>query len=428
MSLRVRIAIGLFTVLAVGNTIVLPAAAFSPDELKKSIDEKAKALQEVNQQIQETQKNLEEAGKKGKSLTKEVKSYDYLISQVNLGIKASQIKIEKYRLEIQGLEGDIEKKEGEVSRMRQGITDLLQELQIKDRESMLITFLKNKSLSEGLFESQSVGRLSEGLTEEMQGLERLKNELSGTLDAVQGKKVSVEGEQRTLKSKKVISEEERIARAVLLSETKNQEKIYQQKLTELEKQQAAIAEEIEGIERELRSKIDPSLLPLMQPGILAWPASSPYMSQGYGATSFALRNYRGQYHNGVDIAGPIGTEIFAAEDGAVTSIGNQDKFCPRGAYGKFIVIRHENGLTTLYAHLSAQSVTPGQKVKRGEVIGYMGRSGWATGPHVHFTVWSTLTHLMKPSKTCGPMPVGGDLDPTKYLGAPTASKVTPPSS
>lgn len=399
----------------------LSAYALDPDALKRSIEEKARALQEVNEQIQETHQGLVSIGEKGKTLTREISAYEYRIRQLTLGIRASQIKIEKYGIEIEGFENDISVKEGEVMKMREGIVGLLRELQSRDRENILLTFLKNKSLAEGLFEQESTVRLSEGLGDEVEKLEAIKSELTLALTGVQTKKVAVEIEERTLKARKAVSEEERQSRTSLLNQTKNQERLYQDQLKELEKQQAAIAEEIEAIERELRAKIDPNLLPIPRPGVLGWPAVSTVMSQGYGATRFALRNYRGKHHNGVDIAGPIGTEIYAAEEGVVMAIGNQDRFCPRAAYGKFIVVRHGNGLTTLYGHLSSQSVAAGQTVKRGELIGLMGRSGWATGSHLHFTVWSSITNLMKPTSSCGLMPVGGDLDPLQYLERPGAA-------
>jgi murein DD-endopeptidase MepM/ murein hydrolase activator NlpD len=87
-------------------------------------------------------------------------------------------------------------------------------------------------------------------------------------------------------------------------------------------------------------------------------------------------------------------------------------------------VKHNNGLTTLYGHLSKYIVSIGQRVERGEVIGYVGSTGYATGPHLHFTVFASQTLVparpgypegTKPSKSCGPMPVGGDLDPTKYF-------------
>ncbi|MEK7566353.1 MAG: M23 family metallopeptidase, partial [Patescibacteria group bacterium] len=95
--------------------------------------------------------------------------------------------------------------------------------------------------------------------------------------------------------------------------------------------------------------------------------------------------------------------------------GNQDKYCYRGAYGKFVVVEHENNLTTLYAHFSLITATQGKEVRRGDLIGYVGRTGYATGPHLHFTVFASQTFRMGPSLMCGPMPFGGDINPTNYL-------------
>ncbi len=172
---------------------------------------------------------------------------------------------------------------------------------------------------------------------------------------------------------------------------------------------------VEAIETELRLKIDPSILPSAIPGVLLWPTASGRLTQGYGSTAFALKTYKGKHHNGIDIGAPIGTPIYSAEDGEIVFTANQDNFCRGAGYGKVIVVKHNNNLTTLYGHLSQQSVSVGQKVKRGDVIGYMGKTGWATGSHLHFVVFGSATYYVKPTRSCGPMPVGGDLDPTKYV-------------
>ena len=94
---------------------------------------------------------------------------------------------------------------------------------------------------------------------------------------------------------------------------------------------------------------------------------------------------------------------------------NQDSYCYKGAYGKVVVINHTNNLTTLYGHLSRYIVAKGDIVQKGQVIGYSGKTGYATGPHLHFTVFAQPTFYVGPSRTCGPMPFGGDLNPQRYL-------------
>lgn len=86
------------------------------------------------------------------------------------------------------------------------------------------------------------------------------------------------------------------------------------------------------------------------------------------------------FHDGIDIAGPIGTNVYAYTDGTVTTVG-YDSY-----YGKYIVINHGGGLTTIYKHLSGFVVKQGAKVKVGDHIGEMGNTGFSTGSHLHFEV------------------------------------------
>lgn len=88
-----------------------------------------------------------------------------------------------------------------------------------------------------------------------------------------------------------------------------------------------------------------------------------------------------RFHNGIDIASPYGTFIGASRDGRVLSTGWM------GAYGKAVMIEHDNGYRTLYGHMSVIYAKPGQEVKAGKLIGKVGSTGLSTGPHLHFTLW-----------------------------------------
>ena len=85
-------------------------------------------------------------------------------------------------------------------------------------------------------------------------------------------------------------------------------------------------------------------------------------------------------HNGVDYGAPIGTPVHAAGDGEIVFAGRQN------GYGNVIQVRHGNERLTVYAHLSRIEVAKGQRVDQGAIIGAVGQTGWATGPHLHFEV------------------------------------------
>lgn len=370
----------------------------------------------MNKQIQETQRSLQSTQQESQSLQKEVKTIDRQIGQLNLGLKASETKIEKFGLEIRGLGYDISQTETDIQTKKKIIAGLLKEIQQRGDDSVLLTFLKNRSLSDSVFETQGLVDVDNNLFEELKAYKDLKNQLADELNQTKQKKVSQETEAEDLKNKKVIVESVKQEKQVILTQSKNKEAAYQKMLSDLGKRREEIAAEIEKMEEELRKQINPNVLPTPKTGLLAYPiGEEAHLTQGYGDTSFAKKTYKGRWHNGVDLGAPIGTPVYAAEKGKVAMTGNQDLYCPRAAYGKFIVINHENNLTTLYGHLSLQVVKEGDGVERGQLIGYSGNTGWATGPHLHFTVFARPTFEIKQSRYCGLMPIGGDLDPMKYI-------------
>lgn len=396
------------------SLFLIPAFAAVPDVLRNAIEDKAKKLLEVNDQIQSAQKKLDATQTQKNSLQKELKKIDYSINQLNLNIRAGQIGVEKLTLELQELQYDIGETDADIDNRKSAIAKLIRLLHEKDREGLLFAFLRNKSLSDGLLEAQSIGNLSSGLASELKQLQTLNQKLNLQYQTTAEKKYGIVTENRNLQNRKVIVEDQKSERQTLLTQTKNKEKTFASLLDNLTKQQQAISAEIETIEKELRATIDPSLLPIPRPGVLALPTKG-VLTQGYGETAFARYGYQGKFHNGIDIGAPIGTEIRSSESGTIVAVGDQDQYCRRGAYGKYIVIAHENNLTTLYAHLSRYVVQRGDKVEKGQLVGYVGYTGYATGPHLHFTVYAGPTFYMGASRVCGPMPLGGDLNPLNYL-------------
>lgn len=136
------------------------------------------------------------------------------------------------------------------------------------------------------------------------------------------------------------------------------------------------------------------ILPLMKPevALATYPdrglhfidpidVSKARMTSGYGWRTHPVLKDR-RFHKGVDFAAPKGTPIYAAEDGIVGMAGW------RGNYGKLITVKHSDAVQTFYAHLSgfAPGIRPGAGVKKGDVIGYVGMTGLATGNHLYYEV------------------------------------------
>jgi murein DD-endopeptidase MepM/ murein hydrolase activator NlpD len=160
---------------------------------------------------------------------------------------------------------------------------------------------------------------------------------------------------------------------------------------------AALAQEIVSREqsmRELKTYLDEKTAVLAAtPTILP---SQGLVTAGYGHRRSPFTGKR-EFHEGMDIAAPVGTPIVATADGIVTFAGFA------GSYGNVVFIDHGHGFATAYAHNSSNRVRVRQRVRRGEVIAYVGNTGRTTGPHVHYEVHANgvaanpLTYAVDPS-------------------------------
>lgn len=115
--------------------------------------------------------------------------------------------------------------------------------------------------------------------------------------------------------------------------------------------------------------------------IFLTPVKNARISSRFGMRVHPVKKVR-KIHKGTDFAANIGTPIMAANSGRVIHVGR------RGGYGKCIILRHTNGYKTLYGHMSryADGMTANKSVAKGDIIGYVGKSGLATGPHLHFEI------------------------------------------
>lgn len=112
-----------------------------------------------------------------------------------------------------------------------------------------------------------------------------------------------------------------------------------------------------------------------------WPLADVTVTSNFGGRD-------GSFHDGIDLRAPVGTAVYAAADGVVIYAGNRIR-----GYGNMVVLRHANGLSTVYAHNSVVFARKGQKVRRGSRIAFSGNTGHSSGPHVHFEVRKGITAI-----------------------------------
>ena len=380
------------------------------DDLKQQIEEREREIKELQEQATAYKNSISQAKQKEASLKNELALIDSQIRNLNYETSILRTKIAKTELQIQETRLEIEIKEKDIKERKEGLGEAIRTIYEYDQEDLLDLLLKNDSFSGFLNQFEYIENVQTGLQQNLEELKLLKTKLEENKDNLEKEKEDLLGLSNELEGKTQVAKVQQVNREDLLYKTKNQEKKYQELLSEVKQKQKEIEKEIFELEDTLRRTIDPSAIPAFRSGVLAWPTEG-ILTQGYGPTSqTGFINDAYEFHNGIDIAASAGTIIRATRDGKIIGVGDDGKY----AYGKWIAIEHDNGLTTLYGHLSVQSVYRGQTVKQGQIIGYMGSTGYSTGPHLHFTVYASYTFKIE-NRWYGLLPLGGSINPMDYL-------------
>jgi len=184
---------------------------------------------------------------------------------------------------------------------------------------------------------------------------------------LQKEKAELESEKKELQ----IQQENK---KMLLSQLESQQDKLEQMLDEMEEISQEISKKIKQILAQQKTKRK------YVGGKLAWPLEAEYPITSYFGMRFHPILKKTKMHTGIDIGAPYGSNILAAADGEVITA----EWVP--AYGLTVIIDNGSGIVTLYAHMSKILVHKGQVVKRNNVIGRVGSTGYSTGPHLHFEV------------------------------------------
>lgn len=184
---------------------------------------------------------------------------------------------------------------------------------------------------------------------------------------------SIDGLDDTIRTK----EEEKANLELEDKKAEEEAKALEKKLDELKPSIEKLTVEAE---KERKAKEEEARRKGIGSGTFMWPsASSHRISSPFGYRIHPTLGYR-KLHTGMDIAAPYGTNVLAADSGVVISAG------PSGSYGNLVLIDHQNGFVTAYAHNSSIVVSVGEHVAKGQVISKVGSTGRSTGPHIHFEV------------------------------------------
>ena len=376
----------------------------SIEELQRKISEKSTQIKDLEKEIADSQKELSRLGGEVNDLSGAIRILDATRKKLTADLALTGRRIENTNLEIEKLELEITNRGNQISIEEVAISDSIISINNADEQSLVELILTYDNLTEFWDNVESIKQFQLSLRNHVITLKNIKANLEADKKRLEAKRLELNSLRITLADQKKIVEANQKQKDALLKITRNKAAEYKKLLAEQVAKRDAFEQELLEFESELSFEIDPTRLPETGSGILKWPLGEVFITQYFGNTSFAKKTlaYNGQGHNGIDLRASVGTPAKAALGGKVAGTGDTDTVCPSASYGKWVLITHSNGLSTLYAHLSLIKVTEGQEVATGEMIGYTGNTGYSTGPHLHFTVYASqgMRILEKRSRVC----------------------------
>ena len=364
------------------------AFAESTEDLKKAIDEHSTQIASLNREISLYEQQLKETSTKKQTLKSTLVQIDIAKKKTEASISVAQNQIGTTQLEIQQLDQNIGQKNNSILTDESGLSESLRRLSETETLPFAANLLSSGQISAAWRDIDNVQVFEDAVRLRITRLAEEKRTLSETKSRREVKHKQLVSQKNDLLSQQGALSATRRAQQDLLVQTKSQESTFQRILLEKQAAKASFESALTDLQAQFQKAVNLADIPKGGSGILKSPSDRFRLTQNFGSTDFSRAGgYNGKGHNGIDLAASVGTPIRAAMTGVVLGTGNTDAVRGCYSYGKWIMIQHDNGLNTMYAHLSQVNVSEGQGVATGEVIGYSGQTGYATGPHLHFGVY-----------------------------------------
>lgn len=377
-----------------------------------SIQDEKDKQEELQNKIDNVESIIEELEKLKSDTNAYIKEMDNKLEEVTSYIIDLENQIETKNVEIEEIQVTLQKQEEDIQSQYESMKKRIRFMYENGEQEYLELILSSGSIGDFLNKAEYLTKITEY---DRNMLEKMKE----TKALIEKTKETLENEKEELQVLKNIADEEKkqieilvAEKGKLLEETENkiqnEEANIQTMQGEIAASQAIVAE-LEEIERKRKEEEERrrkeelekqqqqnadknnqskpnnqngsgTNKPGYSGGKLLWPVPGYYsISSDYGYRIHPLYGYN-EYHSGLDIPAPGGTPIIAAAGGTVAWAYKSS------SAGNWVGIDHGNGVSTVYMHMSRFAVSEGERVSAGQVIGYVGSTGWSTGNHLHFSV------------------------------------------
>lgn len=411
------------------NYNLIEVQAKTAEDYKQEIDKNNSQKQELEQQKNEVinqqkteQNKLDKIQEQLENKSDELDLAKEKLNQVSSTVSRVKTEVEQVQDKIDKLNTDIEKNEKEITKVEDEIEESEKLLGLRIRtmykmnyaESFVQLLLTSRSISEGLDRAMSFAYFVRNDKQLIEKVSNMRKDLLSQKEKLNNNKKDLDNQKREAIDKQKKLEEQMALEAQRKSEISNQYASIQSlenekteiinSLSQKEKELNDKIGDISSYNKELQAQLDKIFASVnnnnnnsgnndkpnnnnggSSQGYMR-PVSGGYISCAYGPRIHPVNGTYG-FHTGIDIAVPQGTPIYASHDGVVAAARWNT------AYGNMVILNNGNGVQTLYGHATRYIVSVGQTVKKGQVIAYVGSTGWSTGPHLHYEVRINGQHV-----------------------------------
>ena len=363
------------------------------DALNTQIDGKKDALSKLRDQQRYYQQLVAEKQQEKASLKNQLSILDNKMAEIELDIEGTKLEMEQTELELRSLELEIAKKDQQINQSQDRLSKLIKTIDQQGSKNTLEIILMNDSFSDFLNDVEYLNNVSSAVRDGLEDLKDLKASLEEQQQTLNHKREQLAELQQVLADKKYNLDQEKENKNFILEQTQLSESQYQSLLADAKKEQEQANAEINQLEKTIRQKL--AQLEASRPknnqdkanntSVFIWPVPKNRINAYFHDPDYPFRNVF--EHPAVDIRAAQGTPIVAAANGYVAAAKDA------GMGYSYIMIVHDNGLATVYGHVSKIVVKEEDYVTAGQLIGYSGGTPgtpgagkMTTGPHLHFEV------------------------------------------
>ncbi len=340
------------------------------------------AVDALRQELSQTSERKKEIEAELKDLSADKKALSAQIVKLDEQIATAEAEIELQEQLVAELGSQITEQEAALAQAQADQDEQYEKMKSRIRfmvengsASYLNILLSAEDFAEFLSLYEIVSQVSTYEQELFEELRALSEQIAATKQQLEDSRAEQVEQLNSLEANKQQLDVERDNRSQRMKDLETAEEEVKEAFAEIEAEEDSINAEIKRMVAELASTTT------YVGGTFSWPLPAGYTTI---TCPYEMRTHpiTGDYklHTGVDLRAGTGTKIFAANGGTVI------KSTYSAAYGNYVVINHGGGVSTLYAHMNKRAVSKGDTVSQGDVIGYVGSTGYSTGPHLHFEI------------------------------------------